>query len=449
VHPVGLFPNDPVFMMGGAVLEQLPSIGVFYAQTGIDDWTRPPCDGAADSDCCQQPNGVWYLCLPAAQVWPGMVAFDSAKLFVFYNETVVSQSAATWGGPWAREPGSAFGSYGRRLWIRGSDAYPGAGCWFSTDFSPADLWLQSEGFSNTLVTSSNGFATSFAPGGPWLQLNAPWSPRASAAVVASADGQAIFFGGGMDFLDGAPTGVYYGDVWSVDSRVCLLTAESTFCNDHGAPNADAVACACDPAWDGDPLCGSCGATFAGATCQLCKAGFYGPSCAACSPCVNGACNGGGTQGGTGKCVCSAGWTGPSCSTAVSLTPSQRPAPTPSGGGGGGGGGGNSAAGGSGLTPGAAAGVSFVVIGAAVAAGLWVFVAKFGGGPAVSAALDSAKSAGASLVARVATPRGAGAGGALASTRFAAPGGAGERTGLLASPRAPLSPEAAAMRFGAI
>jgi hypothetical protein len=446
VHPVGVFGSvmdppgyDPVFMMGGAVDEAIVSIGIFYAKTGIDDWTRPPCDGPAQ-DCCQQPNGVWYLCLPDPFVWPGMVAADSSKLYVFYNETVVSQSPATWGQSWAREPGSAWGSYGRRVWVRGTDAYPGAGCWFSTDFSPADMWLQNQGFSRNPVNSSNGFATAPAAGGPWTQLAAPWSPRASAAVVASANGQVVYVGGGMTFQDGYPSGTFFGDVWTVDSTVCLLTADGVFCNGHGTPDGDSVTCACQPAWAGDSLCGSCGVNYAGADCELCQPGYYGPACTACSTCsVHGTCSGSGTQGGTGKCVCTSGWSGPDCNTPGSQSPAPNPSgappPGPSGGGG-------NAAGTSGLSPAGAAGVSFLVIGLAAAAGLWVFVAKFGGGPTVARAVDSAKSAGASLVARITTPRAGGSASAAASPRAG-----GERTSLLSSPRAAAySQETAMARF---
>ena len=105
------------------------------------------------------------------------------------------------------EPGSAYGSKARRVWVRGSSEYPNAGCWFSTDFSPGDLWLQS--FATSVVFSSNSYATSFSPGGPWRVGNAPWTERASAAVVASADGTTVFVGGGVDFQGGQPTGVSF------------------------------------------------------------------------------------------------------------------------------------------------------------------------------------------------------------------------------------------------
>lgn len=448
-------------MMGGAVDEQVPSIGVFFAQTGIDDWNRPPCDSS--QDCCYPGGNYSYLCLPQAQVWPGMVAADSSKLYVFFNETVVSQSQATWGTSWVREPGSAWGSYGRRVWVRGSVAYPTAGCWFTTDFSPADMWLQTQGFARSVVSSSSGFATAFAPGGPWTQLTAPWDPRASAAVVASGDGQIIYVGGGMDFQGGVATGVTFGDVWTVDSSVCLLTADNTFCNGHGVADPDAVVCNCDAAWSGDAMCKSCGATFAGSNCDLCKPGYWGSSCAKCSElfctrlfsptrarpgnnapaplshpsilkgaCVYGSCDGDGTQGGTGKCICNTGWVGPSCSQPL---PTFAPDPPNNN---------NNNNNGGTLSPGAAAGVSLLVIGAAVAAGLWVFVAKFGGGPTVSAAVNSAKATGANLIVRISFPRAAGGGGG-SPRQFAGP--SAERAGLLSSPRAPLSPEAAAKRFG--
>ena len=84
VHPLGVFNDDPLFMMGGAVDEVIPSIGMFMAATnGTNDWFRPPCTGPGNNCGCVGD----FLCLPGpapgasyAPVWPGMVANDANKM---------------------------------------------------------------------------------------------------------------------------------------------------------------------------------------------------------------------------------------------------------------------------------------------------------------------------------------------------------------------------------
>ena len=154
-----------------------------------------------------------------------------------------------------------------------------------------------------------------------------------------------------------------GDVWLVDAGVCLLSGSSNApCNGRAEPNLDTVTCPCPPAWSGDPLCTSCGAHFSGSLCESCDSGYWGLSCTACSACnlAHGTCDGSGTQGGTGKCKCSDGYSGDDCTTAPSNTDAKGSSKK--------------------LSPGAAFGISLLVIFGVAAVGAFVFARYYGGGP---------------------------------------------------------------------
>lgn len=367
------------------------------------------------------------------------MAWDSENLYIFDDYAgsgVWALSGATYGYGWQTiaPPASFAGSFGRRIFISGGPTNPGAGCFFSSDANPLDIWAGGDNAAS--VNSSNQFAVSWSAAGPWRgPFTAPWAPRVSAAYSLTADGRSIWVGGGLDFTSGAPTGVGFQDVWAFDASVCLLGSNGAPCSGHGTPDTAAVTCACQFAWSGDLFCGSCGPNVAGAACDACAAGFYGSSCSACTNCNgHGDCDGDGTQSGTGTCSCYSGWKGPTCSLpVVSQTPSpsfsSAPQPAPA------------AAAGSapGLSGGAAFGVSLLVIVAAAAAAAWVFATYYGGGPTLLkwwGAVRSAAEAGASGVAKAV---------GSASARGGAGAGESERTPLTAAtPR--LTPTEAAQRL---
>ena len=356
-------PGAPLIMAGGLANTlggAEPSSALYYA-----------LDGGA---------GTWQrgYDLPYAGVFPGAIAQDRSTVYVFGNATTgfdvwsVDESTYNTSG-FALVPGSAFAQgadVGRREYVRGAVS---GGCWFATDFSPGDLWA-AQRTSGTPIASSNTVFVARAATGPWASYTAPWTPRASAAVVLSRDGTQVFVAGGVGFAGGAPTGEVFADVWSIDARVCLLAASNgAVCGGHGAANLSDVSCACDAAWSGDDRCGSCTlGTFGpscGSTCPtgsggggFCNAGrgfgvcdpvagcvcsgnhvdgparacdgcaslAWGTACDACPACVaahtvGGACDGSGTAGGTGVCVCRAGFVGPLCADAA---PSASPSPAP-------------------------------------------------------------------------------------------------------------------------
>jgi hypothetical protein len=148
-------------------------------------------------------------------------------------------------------------------------------------------------------------------------------------------------------------------------------------------------------------------------------GYYGATCTQCLPCdsTGGKCDGSGTNSGAGTCVCNAGFQGADCSVAVPAASAAA------------------------LDPGTAAGVGVGVSAALVALGLWVFVARFGGGPSVSAAVAFVGKAVAGAV-----PAGSAADRSeRASILRAAPVGARAAGGAAA----PYSASAAASRFASL
>ncbi len=101
-------------------------------------------------------------------------------------------------------------------------------------------------------------------------------------------------------------GVVLGYVAQNATRVCLDD-----CLGHGT--CVDGRCQCDPGWRGN------------GTCDTCAEGYWGEACTAC-PALNastgtgtglacsghGACDGGGTTGGTGACLCEVGYAGAAC-----------------------------------------------------------------------------------------------------------------------------------------
>jgi hypothetical protein len=416
----GVIPGDPLLMAGGYDYDpSLPSFstGLYYS-----------FNGAAE---------VWGKAydLPFAPVWPGQLGFDDERLYLFagvtadipYTVYYVDQNTYNNSGWTLLVNGSSEGSFGRRVYVKGKVS---GGCWFSTDYSAGDLWgstLDNSGLEpNVEVYSMNQFSVARTASGPWSNpVPAPWTARASAAVVSSEDRTAIWFAGGMEFMDGLPSGATFGDVWAIDAAVCLHGTNNRICSGHGTANLDTVTCTCQPAWDGDDRCSSCGASFSGDNCDQCNSpNSAGPDCAPCLPCVHGKCSGAGTTSGDGSCVCVLGWTGDSCN--IQLTPvvraSASPVPQPPNTG----------------KPGLSGGAVFAIVAS-------VLLLGGGGGlyalsivnPAAFAALKSSATAAVNSASKAVASR-AGVSG-------------GERTSLLkATPAsAALSAEQAAQRFSAV
>ena len=322
--------------------------------------------------------GTWQrgYDLPTTGVFPGSLAQDRAAVYLFggadsgFAVWALDESTYNTTSGFVQVPGSAFAQgadVGRRVYIRGRVS---GGCFFATDFSPGVLWGGQP--RDPAVASSNQFSIAAAATGPWATFTAPWAPRASAAVASSRDGTLAYVAGGVEFFNGAPTGGALADAWSVDALACLLGSNGAVCSGHGAPSVDTATCACDAGWDGTPTCD-------------------GPPSAS-----------------------------PSVASSPSPSRSSRASPAPAPG---------AAAQAKGaLPPGAAAGLALALIAAGVGGGLWLYVAKFGGGPALAALAARARA-------------GLGNGGA----------GGGERARLLRVQRGPpkaLSEAAAEARFRA-
>jgi hypothetical protein len=350
VHPpLGMFPGNPAFMLGGDVQEALPSVGVFVnTGDGTSGWARPTCDGTSPCPfACNAPDSALGYCTPDSPVYPGQVVTDGTAMWLFMDAPSAFPGAVFWLNStnyattgWTQLGGAASaGSLGRRAYVKGAN--PGAGCFFSTDFTANRLWNTASGPRD--ATSSNAFSTSRTAAGPWVPGVAPWPARGSAVVVASEAQDKIWVGGGFTFNSGAASAPAFGDVWTVDATVCLLGFNGAQCTDpsrwSSPPDIPNLLCNCLPQWQGDDRCGSCttpgayGPTCAstcptgasgfcnqgngwgvcdnvvgckcngqhsGDVCDQCVSGYWGSSCAACAPCsANGACDGSGTTGGTG------------------------------------------------------------------------------------------------------------------------------------------------------
>jgi len=457
VSPQGIFANDPVWLLGGDVTELTPSVAMFgNANGGMAGWARPACTAPPCAADCAPGTGTY--CLPGFPVYAGQVVADNTTLWLWLDDnaeggprnSVWWLNATNYGSGFTQLVGAnSAGVMGRRAYVRGSA--PGAGCFFSTDFTAGHLWERDINGASPDASSTNAFATARTPAGPWVPGTAPWAPRASAAVVASETQDRIWVAGGFPFVNGVAQAPAFGDVWTVDSTVCLLGANGQQCSGH-ALDVDLanLVCNCLPNWAGDDRCGSCTPGLAynpaagcpecavafgggpcnvengwgvcdpvagcvrnfghdGANCGQCAVGHFGEVCAACAPCdaVGGFCDGSGSSIGTGTCMCNDGFTGADCS--------QRILPPPP------------SAASAGLSSAAAAVISLLVVGLAVGASLFVYAKFLGGGPVLAAAAAKAR--------------------ALLPGVGGAPGL--ERAGLLKSgAKAALSPAQAASRFGA-
>ena len=453
VSPQGIFPGDPVWLLGGDVNELTPSVAMFgNTNGGTAGWARPACSSPPCAADCEPGTGTY--CLPGFPVYAGQVVADWSTLWLWLDDdaeggprnSVWWLNSSNYGSGFTQLQGAdSAGALGRRAYVRGSA--PGAGCFFSTDFTAGHLWERDVNGEAPDASSSNAFATARTPAGPWVPGTAPWAPRASAAVVASETQDRIWVAGGFPFVNGVAQAPAFGDVWTVDATVCLLGANGAQCSGHALDvDLDNLVCNCLPNWAGDDRCSTCTPGLAynpaagcpecpvafgggpcnvengwgvcdpvagcvcafnhdGPNCGQCAAGHYGAVCAACAACdpVGGACDGSGSSIGTGACECNPGYTGADCSQRI---------PPP-------------AAAAAGLSTGGAVAVSLLVIGAAVGGGLYVFATFFGGGPALAAAAAKAR--------------------AMLPSGF---GGGTERVGLLAGSKAgALSPVAAQARFG--
>ena len=310
---------------------QLPILGSpLIMGGGIDNDPDAPNNGLSSSLYYTYDGGndTWRQTwdeLPVSGVWPGRLAVDRTDVYLFGNESNnyavwhIGDKNYTYTGWKILKGASAFDALGRIVYIKdgqtGTNIVGQGGCWFSTDFDAGSLWVENTGF----VYSSSAFSTARNAAGPWSQwLDAPWDSRASAAVVASEEGTAVFFGGGMTFENGLPSGETFGDVWTVDATVCLLSADGQVCNGHGVGHTDVLRCVCEVAWNGDDRCSTCTPGYSGVACN------QNPS--------------------------------------ASASPSPQPYKSP------------------GLSDGAAAAIALSVIGLAAGAGIYVYAQYFGGGP---------------------------------------------------------------------
>jgi hypothetical protein len=382
-HSPGVLPGDPLVMVGGLVNETITSIGMFISYDSGMHWQRPFC--ALQSACsaafpptpgfpvkdpdnpfasidniCVLANECYML--PEANVYPGALASDWNTLWMWseISGNLYYLNQSSFGSGWVTAAGaSVAGAGGRKTFIRGTA--PGSGCWFSTDFTALDLYVNPALRS---VSSTNLFATAKSALGPWTvsPVPAPWAARGSAAVTSSPAASFAWVAGGVSIANGVinpdPSSTF-GDAWQIDAGVCLLASDGSVCSGHGSPDLGSVTCVCDAGFGGDlcdqcldgasygvyPQCGACAVVpgkgacneFAGgglcdptvgcicragwgtpdSGCDSCADGYYGPRCAACAACgANGACDGSGTSTGTGRCVCAAGYTGDDCSTAT-------------------------------------------------------------------------------------------------------------------------------------
>lgn len=341
------FETQPLFM-GGGKTNGVYSVGLFQSIDGGQSWSRPICD--APGTCTYPYTDIDYYMFPNPPTMGKLVA-DTRTLYFFddWNNgdpdlSVFYLNSSNYGTGWKPIPGADLtNAFGRKVWISSTTFGSSAGCWFSTDYDTEDLYVTPKGN----VNSMNAFSTASSPIGPWTvaPISAPWTPRASTVILGL--GSTAIVGGGLSFTNGVPTYPTFGDVWQVDAGVCLLDTTGKVCSGHGHPNFMTVKCACDPGWGGDSLCGSCtpNKTY-GSSCTLCPTSIDGSSC-------NNAAGAGYCDSQKG-CVCTGGFSGPSCSIPL---PSNDNAP-------------------SGLSPGAATGVSFTVI---CLAGIGLFV-YFSGGP---------------------------------------------------------------------
>ena len=248
--PFYSIPGTPGTFMGGGIVSGQLTVGVFQAPAWASGivWQRPPCA----SPPCPFPYSVppvnSYV-FPFTPVLPGQLASDwnttylwddlSPAIFYVTNDTV---------GVGFQPAAGMSGGYGRKLFIKGGQ--PGSGCWLSTDYNADELWV----IPNVNANSMNTIAIAQAAGGPWIQLgSAPWLPRASAAFTTSGDGTMAYLASGVTFKNGVSMAPVFGDVWSIDVSVCLVSQyNQKVCGGPaaGTPFLNNVTCACNPGYYG-------------------------------------------------------------------------------------------------------------------------------------------------------------------------------------------------------
>ncbi len=235
------FPNNDMVMLGGIMYNNAlnPACDAYYSPTSVTEGTGDGVNWFKMADLPGCPNVDVYS--------PGQLAVDGTNVYLFGEASWQPPNSVWQLAPQTLGPGSAFvqvqgantvGSFGRKVWLRGASS---GGCWFSTDFTAADVW------SRATAVSSNAFSTAPTAAGPWtLGPTPPWTPRAGAGITASYDGTRVYLVGGLDFGDdGYPSGTAFNDAWSIDSSVCLYGANEKVCSGHGTANLDTVTCDCD------------------------------------------------------------------------------------------------------------------------------------------------------------------------------------------------------------
>lgn len=221
---------------------------------------------------CDESNPNWGLCylLPDWPLYPGMVWPPGPEGCPDqqFNHMCPGGLAADWdtlwmwtevhdgGRVWSLGSGdlttgwvltnATWGGYGRKVraalpvgadleysaappnphtqvFIKGTAR--GTGCWFSTDYMLEDTWA---GFDLS-TNSMNAFATARTALGPWTSWSgvrdAPWAPRASAALASARGMTSAWFASGNNWTAGVPGLPTYADVWQV--RVCLIVLVAT------------------------------------------------------------------------------------------------------------------------------------------------------------------------------------------------------------------------------
>ncbi len=269
LHPKGIFPGDPIMLMGGLSEEQIFSVMHTQSYNFGIDWTRPYC---TKTDQCAHPlnvpdtygscsDPVWYkhcYLLPAVPALSGSVAYDTTTMYLFLekedvggNGTVYYLNRSNYATGWSVLRGAGDGGFGRKVFIRGGA--PNSGCWFSNDVLAEDLFY----YYIPGAMGSNSFMTAPAASGPWTQWDnlAPWTPRAGGALAASDVKSAAWYGGGSAYIDGDLSEPTFSDVWQIDVGVCLLGSGGKVCSGHGSADLFNVVCSCDAGFTG-PRCAS-------------------------------------------------------------------------------------------------------------------------------------------------------------------------------------------------
>ena len=234
------FPNNDMVMLGGIMYDasKNPACDAYYSPTSVTEGTGDGVNWFSMASLPDCPNVDIYS--------PGQLAVDGTNVYLFGEaswtaaNSVWQLSSGTLGlaSTFTQISGTTVGSFGRKVWLRGASS---GGCWFSTDFTAADVWARAA------AVSSNSFSTAASASGPWkLGPTPPWTPRAGAGITPSYDGTEAYLVGGLDFgADGYPTGTAFNDAWSIDASVCLFGDNGNVCSGQGTANLDTVTCDCN------------------------------------------------------------------------------------------------------------------------------------------------------------------------------------------------------------